>query len=280
MRRSRPDISGGHGLDPNVVVKKEGRKSMHSLAMSALVFALIFISALIGMAIRRAAPDDHFSPEAKDTVRLAIGLVVTMTGLVLGMLVSSAKTFYDSEKNQVAEMSSQIILLDNLLSTYGPETKQTRIEAREFVEDAVNRIWPKNESQTYQLRPQNNDQNLYKQLELLVPKNDAQAFAKTQLMSSTISLKRTYWLMYLQSEQTSMPFALLAVVTSWLMAIFVSFGVFAPRNSTVILTLVVCALAVSAAVFIIMSMYLPFSGILKISPVAVRDALSQMGIDR
>jgi hypothetical protein len=253
---------------------------MHSLAMSALVFALIFISALVGMAIRRAAPDDHFSPEAKDTVRLAIGLVVTMTGLVLGMLVSSAKTFYDSEKNQVAEMSSQIILLDDLFSTYGPETRQTRIEARDFVEDAVDRIWPRDKSQMYQLRPTNNAQNLYQQLELLVPKNAAQAFAKTQLMSSIVSLKRTYWLMYLQSEQTSMPFSLLAVVTSWLMAIFVSFGVFAPRNSTVILTLVVCALAVSAAVFIIMSMYLPFSGILKISPVAVRDALSQMAVDR
>jgi hypothetical protein len=253
---------------------------MHSLAMSALVFALIFISALAGMAIRRAAPDDHFSSEAKDTVRLAIGLVVTMTGLVLGMLVSSAKTFYDSEKNQVAEMSSQIILFDDLLSTYGPETRQTRIEAREFVGNAVDRIWPRDESQMYQLRPANNNQNLYQQLELLVPKNGAQAFAKTQLMSSTVSLKRTYWLMYLQSEQTSMPFALLAVVTSWLMAIFVSFGVFAPRNSTVILTLIVCALAVSAAVFIIMSMYLPFSGILKISPVAVRDALSQMAVDR
>ena len=99
---------------------------MHSLAVSSMVFALIFTSALVGMVIRRAAPDDHFSSEAKDTVRLAIGLVVTMTGLVLGMLVSSAKTFYDSEKNQVADMASQIISLDDLLSSYGPETIQAR----------------------------------------------------------------------------------------------------------------------------------------------------------
>jgi hypothetical protein len=246
--------------------------------MSSLVFALIFVSALVGMFIRRVAPDAHFSPEAMDTVRLAIGLVVTMTGLVLGMLVSSAKTFYDSEKNQVAEMASQIILLNDLLSAYGPETAQTRNEARQFVEDAIDRIWPSEKSQMYQLRPQDNDQNLYKQLELLAPKNETQAAAKAQLISSTITLKRTYWLMYLQSEQTSIPIPLLVVVTSWLMAIFVSFGIFAPRNATVILTLIVCALAVSAAVFIIMSMYLPFGGILKISPVAVRDALSQMAI--
>jgi hypothetical protein len=86
--------------------------------------------------------------------------------------------------------------------------------------------------------------------------------------------------MFLQSEQTSVPVPLLAVVTSWLMAIFASFGIFAPRNSTVILTLIICALAVSAAVLIIMSFYLPFSGILKISPVAVLDALRQMTVDR
>jgi hypothetical protein len=249
---------------------------MHSLAVSSLVFALIFLSALVGMAIRRASPDDHFSSEAKDTVRLAVGLVVTMTGLVLGMLVSSSKNFYDSEKTQVAEMSSQIILLNDLLRTYGPETAPTRMKARQTVAAAVERIWPPEQSQVSQLRPENADQSFYLELEELTPKTDSQTAIKAQLLGATVNLKRTYWMMYLQSVQTSMPIPLLVVVTSWLMAIFISFGVFAPRNSTVILTLIVCALSVSAAILIINSMYLPFSGILKISPVAVRDALGQM----
>jgi hypothetical protein len=163
---------------------------MHSLAVNSFISALIFIAALAGMAIRRAAAEDHFAPEAKDTVRLAFGLIVTMTGLVLGMLVSSAKTFYDSEKNQVAEMASQVILFNDLLSAYGPETQQTRIEARQFVENAVDRIWPKDKSQLYQLKPANNGASLYKQLQLLVPKNDGQAAVKAQLISLTVSLKR------------------------------------------------------------------------------------------
>jgi hypothetical protein len=253
---------------------------MHSLAVSSFVFAVVLAGALAGMAIQRRAPDDHFTPEAKDTVRLAIGLIVTMTGLVLGMLVSSAKTFYDSEKKQVAEMASQIILLNDLLKTYGPETRQTRIEARQFVEDAIDRIWPKKKSQLFQLRPTNYGERVFDELQQLVPKNDAQASVKTQIMSSLLSLKKTYWLMYLQSEQNSMPILLMAVVTSWLVLIFVSFGIFAPRNWTVIITLIVCALATSAAILIIVAMYSPFSGILKISPVAVHDALSQMAKDR
>lgn len=253
---------------------------MHSLTVSSLVFALIFTGALAGMALRRNLPQAHLGTDAKDAIRLAIGLIVTMTGLVLGMLVSSAKTYYDGQKNEVAEMSSEIILLDNMLVVYGPETKQTRIEARLFVEDAVNRIWPKEKSRSFELRPKDKAQDVFGQLQLLVPKNDIQAAAKGQVTSLILSLRKTYWLMFLESEQTSMSIPLLMVVTSWLVAIFISFGIFAPPNSTVIVTLIVCALAVSAAIFIIMEMYAPFSGILKISPAAVRDALSQMAVDR
>jgi len=253
---------------------------MHALVVSSLVFALVFAGSLAGMTIRRAVPETHFTPEAKDTIRLAIGLVVTMTGLVLGMLVSSAKTFYDGEKNQVAEMASQVVLFDDMCSAYGPETQQTRIEARQFVEDAVDRIWPKEKSQLYQLRPANNVQSLYKQLQLLVPKNDTQASDKAQLLSLNMSLKKGYWLMYLQTVQTPIPTPLLGVVTSWLVAIFISFGMFAPRNLTVMATLIVCAMAVSAAIFIILSMYSPFTGILRISSAAVRDAVHQMATQR
>jgi hypothetical protein len=253
---------------------------MHALAVSSLVFALVFAGSLAGMTIRRAVPETHFTPEAKDTIRLAIGLVVTMTGLVLGMLVSSAKTFYDGEKNQVAEMSSQIILMNDMLAAYGPETKQARIEALGFVEDAADRIWPKEKSALFQLRPANHSEDFYKEVQSLVPKNDTQASDKAQLLSLNMSLKKGYWLMYLQTVQTPIPTPLLGVVTSWLVAIFISFGMFAPRNLTVMATLIICAMAVSAAIFIILSMYAPFSGILRISPAAVRDAVHQMAIQR
>ncbi len=249
---------------------------MHALEVGFLAFALVFSGALAGMAIRGRVPPDHLVPEAKDTVRLAIGLVVTMTGLVLGMLVSSAKTFYDGEKNQVAQLGSQIVLLSDLMVAYGPETNPARIEALKFVEDGIDRVWPKESSRVSQLRPESATTDFYTQVQQLTPKNDMQRIVKGELLSTAITMRETYWLMYLQSVQTSMPRPLLAVVISWLVAIFVSFGLFAPRNYTVIVTLIVCALAASAAIFIISSMYSPFSGVLKISPVSARAALSQM----
>jgi fumarate reductase subunit D len=250
--------------------------STSPIAVSCTVFALLFAGALAGMGLRRILPAEHFGADAKDTVRLAIGLVVTMTGLVLGMLVSSAKTYHDGQKGKVAEMSAEILFLDQLLTIYGPEAKQIRIEAYQFAEDGAERIWPSQASGQVQLRPKDNVAEFYQQLQLLAPKNDMQIAIKAELMSRTLDLRKADWLMFLESEQTSASIRLVAVVTSWLLAIFISFGIFAPPNSTVIVTLIVCAVAVSAAIFIIMEMYSPFSGIFRISPTAIHDALDQM----
>jgi len=249
---------------------------MHTSVVSFVVFALVWTGALFGMWLRRALPLDHLSPDAKDTIRLAIGLLVTMTSLVLGMLVSSAKTYYDGQKNVVAQMASDIIQLDTLLGTFGPESKALRVELRHDLEGAIDRIWPKEDSQLSELRPTGSSQDVNAKVEMLVTNNAFEASAKTQIVTSIQGLRKTYWLLFLTSEQTTVSLLLLAVVTSWLVTIFISFGIFAPSNPTVMITLLICALAVSAAIFIIVEMYSPFNGIMRISPVAVRDALRQM----
>jgi hypothetical protein len=249
---------------------------MNAFVVGFGVFGLLFTGALVGMALRRALPENHFIPEAKDTVRLAIGLVVTMTGLVLGMLVSSAKTSYDSQKNKVADMSSQIILADYLLRVYGPDATPLRLQERQIVQQGVDRIWPPEGAGLPQLKPRNSAQDFYEQLQTLVPKNETQAAIKAQVLSMTLSMQKTNSLLFLESEQSSASIPLIMTVTSWLLAIFISFGIFAPRNGTVIATLIVCALAVSAAIFIIIQMYSPFTGVLRIAPTAVHDALAQM----
>jgi hypothetical protein len=253
---------------------------MHALDGSAVVFAVVYMGALAGMAIRRVLPKDLLGSEVKETIRLAIGLIVTMTGLVLGMLVSSAKTFYDGQKRQVSEMSSDIILLNDLLRSYGPDANQARASTLLATEEVANRIWPKESSQLSELKPLRYGQDSDAQLQLLVPKNSEQASLKSQIPPVISKLRQSYWLLFLDSEQNSLSTPLLVVVTSWLTAIFISFGLFAPPRSTVFVTLIACSLAVSAAIFIIMSMYSPFSGVLRISPAPVREALSQMSTGR
>jgi hypothetical protein len=250
---------------------------MKSILISSIVFVVVFSGALAGIGFQRVVPDNQLGPEAKDVIRLATGLLVTMTALVLGMLVSTANSSYQDRKNELAEMGSNFVLVDGLLASYGPDTQTIRGELRGLAESGLERIWPTDGSRKSQLRPNDNGQFIYHQLQLLAPKDDTQAAAKGAAISAAANLRHTYWLMFLRTEQSSLSFPLLAVVVSWLTFIFISFGLFAPPTRAVLVTMVACALAVSAAVFIIMAMYTPFSGVMKISSSPIRDALSLMG---
>ncbi len=248
---------------------------MNSILVSLIIFACIFAAAVIGMVVR--VPEDHVGADAKEVVRLATGLVATMAALVLGMLVSSAKTSYDASKNQIAEMSSDVVVIDRLLQRYGPETGEIRAEFRQLVEFGLERIWPSEANRQADLRPGDTGNALADQLEALTPKNDRQAAAKAQAMSMVNTLRQTQWLLFLKTEQKPIPLPLLLVLVAWLAAIFLSFGLFAAPNSTTVITLAVSALAVSAAIFIILEMYTPFGGVLRISPAPILDALNVMG---
>jgi hypothetical protein len=252
-------------------------KVMRSILLSLTVFAVVLGGGLAGMILGQFLAGNLLGSDAKDIIRLATGLLVTMTALVLGMLVSSANSSYQDRKSELAEMASDFVVLDQVLGSYGSETQVIRDELRRLAEVSLERIWPSQASRQSQLRPGDNGLALYHQLQILAPKNDAQTVAKAVAISKADSLRRTYWLMFLKSEQNSLSFPLLAVLVAWLTIIFVGFGLLAPRNDTIIATLVVCALAVSGAILIIMAMYKPFSGIMTISPAPIHDALSRMG---
>ncbi len=250
---------------------------MSSAVVSSIVFVSIFAAALIGMAARRLLPEDHVGSDPKEVVRLTTGLIATMAALVLGMLVSSGKSFYDARKNDVAEISTQIVTIDRTLARYGPETLETRGEFRQMVQAGLRRVWPDESSRAAELKPIRYGEIVLDHMELLTPKNDAQAATKAQSISQILAFRQTQWLLFLKSEQNAVPLPLLMIVVSWLAVIFASFGLFTPPNSTVVVVLALGAIAVSSAVFVILEMYKPFSGVLRISPAPILDVLSELG---
>jgi hypothetical protein len=249
---------------------------MNSILISLAIFASILGAALLGMAIRRKVPDDHLGADAKDVIRLVTGITATTSALVLGMLVSSAKAYYDSSNTQVAEIGAQVVTIDRLLAGYGPETTQIRVEFSQLVHDGVERIWPKQNSLEVALKPKDSGEILVRQMELLEPKDPLQAAAKNQVIPSILAVRQAQWLMFLRSQETTMPAALLVIVVSWQAVIFVSMGLFAPRNATIYVTFALGAITISTAIFLILEMYSPFRGILTISSAPITDALNQM----
>jgi hypothetical protein len=250
---------------------------LSSILTALLVFACIFGAAMLGMLIRAMLPAHHLSSETKDSVKLAMGLVATMVALVLGLLIASAKTTYDAEKQGIAQMAAKIVNLDRLLANYGPETKEPRDMLRHAVERIIDRMWPGKSSQPSQLDPSaSRAEGVYIAIQQLTPKNDIQTAIKSQALGTAVELGQLRWMEFAQAGATvSVP--ILLILTGWLALLFVSFGLFAPPNSTAITALLLTALSVAIAVYLLMELDCPFDGAIQISSEPFDSALAHLG---
>jgi len=248
-----------------------------ALEIGLLVFALVFGSALSAMFVRDALPEHHLSTDSKDVVKLGIALIATMSALVLSLLVASAKSSFDTRSNQLVQASADIILLDRALARYGPETKEVRSVLRRSVEAVVERFWPAEGARPIAIDPQTNPvEAVYDKIDGLSPQNEAQRALKGQALTMAADVGRTRLLLF-ENLGSSIPVPFLVVLVFWLCIIFASFGLFAPRNATVIAVLCVCALSVAGAIFLILELDRSFEGILQVSGTPLRAALAQLG---
>lgn len=248
---------------------------MSSLAISTIVLACLFGGALLGMFLRSRLPEHHLSPESKDVVKVGMGLIGTMSALVLGLMVGSAKSSFDAQKAGLTQMSAKIIVLDRALAHYGAETKEARELLRAGVTRILEQVWPEGGSAP-QIAPSAAGEVVYDKIQQLTPKSDAQRSVQNQALSIAVDIAQARWLLFQQAETAiSTPF--LVVLVFWLTVIFMSFGLFAPVNATAVITLLLCSLSVSGAVFLILELDRPFEGMLQIPSTVLRNALAQLG---
>ncbi|HET7008898.1 MAG TPA: hypothetical protein VFK65_25595 [Candidatus Binatia bacterium] len=250
---------------------------MNDNAIGLMVLMCIFGASLLGMLLRRTLSEHHLSADTKDSVKLGMGLVGTMAALILGLLVAAAKSSYDTEKSEVIQMAAKIAFLDRILANYGPESAGSRGLLRRSAENAINRMWPHERSQHVQLDPTGSGaEELYKAIQKLSPRDDVQSSLKNQAVGVASDLGQLRWLLFEQSGSAiATPF--LIVVISWLAIIFLSWGLFAPANVVAISSLLLAALSVSGAIFLILELDQPFEGLIHISSAPMRSALAHLG---
>jgi hypothetical protein len=214
--------------------------------------------------------------ETKDAVKVGMGLVATMAALVLGLLVASTKGSYDAQKNEVTQMAAKTVFLDRVLANYGSETAETRDLLRRSVGSAINRMWP-DRKVAAQLDPSaSSGEGIFNSIEKLSPQNDVQSSLKSQAAQIATDLGQMRWLLFEQTE-SSISVAMLIVLISWLAIIFTSAGLFGPPNATVIIALMLAALSVSGAIFLILELDMPFDGVIQISQKPMYNALIHLG---
>ena len=250
---------------------------MSPVIVSMIVFACVFGGALLGMLLHAAVPHHHLNADSKDVVKLATGLVGTMAALVLGLLVASAKGSYDAQSTELTQQSSNLALLDRILSHYGQDTTEARAELRNVTRHILEGMWSEENASGAPVAPSTaGGESFYDKLQALSPKNDEERFLRAQALSIAVTLGQTRWLMY-EQRTTTVSTPLLIVLVLWLAVIFVAFGFFAAPNATIVASLCVAALSVSAAVFLILEMYTPYAGVIQISSAPLRAALAHLG---
>ena len=253
--------------------------------MSATLVALIVLTctfggALLGMLLRRILPDDHLAADSKETVKLTMGLVGSMTALVLGLVTASAKTSYDEVDATVKQAAVNLLTLDRVLARYGPEAGELRAGLRHALEARVDQIWPESRVGAggevgHLSAPSQSNEGLADRIAALTANTDAQRAMQARAVELAERLLEQRWLVVSQT-QAPVPTAFLVILVFWLTASFGSFGLFAPSNGTVTGVLFLGSLSVAAALFLVLELGTPFDGGVKVLGDPMRRAIELM----
>lgn len=245
---------------------------MSSVEIGGITFGCVFGGALLGILFGPKLPLHHLSSETKDVVRLGMALVGTLTAMVLGFLITTGKSYHDRQANELTQMSAKVVLLGRILQHYGPEAVPARQSLRTIVGQMLVSTWPDERTENAKISAGTaSPENLFSQIEGLTPREDKQRILQSQASNLLLNLGELRWLMVEEKAVRTGPLVVI-VLNFWLTCIFLSWGLYSPRNATALTTLFVTALSVSAATLLISEMYTPYTGLLRVSSAPLRIA--------
>lgn len=253
---------------------------MSSFTIALIIFSVILGGAALGLFLKSILPEAHLSPESREVVKLSIGLIATMTALVLGLMVGSVKSSFDAKGEEYNRICSNLVLLDRLLAQYGPDTAAPRALLKAAVtarsEELAQRKGESRVSKTDAYKTMVTLERLQAMIRALQPPNEAQKEIRDRALSVSADVVSARWHL-LGGVASAVPTPFLVVVVIWLGIIFLSFGIFAPRNATTITALCLAAVSVSGALFLILEMDRPFDGIIHLSEGPLQNAAQYIG---
>jgi hypothetical protein len=250
---------------------------MHSTTVGLMAFGCTFVAAVAGIVLRARLPAHHLDGDSKDAVKLVMGLIATITALVLGLLISSAHSGYDQQVAEVQQLGVHLSEIDRILAHFGPDATPQRELLRRIVAGDIARVWDRPGAVTnLPSSAQHEAQGLFDGIAGLTAKTDLQRFGQSRALQLLVGVAETRRLL---SEQASgaLSWPLVFVLIAWLTLLFFGFGLFARLNATVVAAFFIGAVSVAGALFLILEMSQPYRGWMQVSSAPLRNALAQMG---
>lgn len=249
----------------------------NSLIIGLIVFALVLTGTFAGMEVRDRLPKHHLTDETKSLVSVSTAVVATVSALVLGLLISNANTTFTRLGGEVTTLSAEMLRLDHILRRYGADAEPARNKLLQYAEHKAADLFPDDpadvrlsDPSTYELLQQLEDMLL-----ALRPANPRDQWWLGQAMTLAAKIGDSRWLLAQQVGQGT-PKAFVALLVFWLALLFASFGLFAPRHWTSVVTLTLCALAVAGAVSMFLELEQGFGDVIHISPQPMSQAVKTL----
>jgi len=252
---------------------------MPSALIAGLAVACMVGGALLGFALQRRLPAHHLSKESQDLIKVCAGVIATVTALVLGLLVSSSKASFDKMNSRVVEFGAKVIMVDTMLARLGPEAKPAREELRRSVEHVLHLVWPEEATSGSRLGAVERAGHVGQMdgaLRALKPATDDERQLLTKAQRIVEETAEMRW-MIVEEGHSKLPITLIIVLVFWLTLTFMSFGLFAPRNPTVVVVLFLSACSMAGAIFLVLEMSQPLDGAIKVSSGPILNALTHLG---
>ncbi|MBY3562592.1 bestrophin-like domain [Rhizobium laguerreae] len=252
---------------------------MGSLLVGGLVFVFLSMATSIGLVVRGRLPDHHLNAESKDVIRLATAVVGTLSALTLGLLIASAKSSYDNAEVEMRTAAARVLLLDRVMAQYGPETDKARQLLRELIERRLSRGWTaETTDETFGNAPgeYQDIEAVQAVLRSLLPRGAVQHSLQARAVEVSGMMAEAHWLL-VESGEEGLPWAFVTVLVCWLSLLFATFGLQAPANLTVLSILLVCALSIAGAIFLVSDMANPYLGLIRVSDAPLQSAIERLG---
>ena len=262
-----------------MAARNNRENKMNSTMISLLAVGCTFGASLVGIFVRHQLPSHHLEGDSKDLVKLVMGLIATITALVLGLLISSSHSAYDTQRAELQQLGIHLYQVDRILAHFGPEAKEQRDVLRHMVAADIARVWPADGETAMTGAPLSDQagfEGLIESVAILAPKSELQKLGQDralQLLGSIGELRRVM----VEQSQGALSRPILIVLLWWLSGLFFGFGLCARFNPTVIAALFMGSLSVAAAIFLILDMNQPYRGWMQISGAPLQQVLSQMG---
>jgi hypothetical protein len=241
---------------------------------------VVFLSGLVGLYLHSWRPRSEGGDETRDLINRMSGLIATMSALVLGLLIASANSFYNSQKAGLEMVSARVLELDGVLRRYGPETQSARDLLKEMVTNSYDRVWQNGSGTVRMPTIEQTEASMNGMFVILnglregAPEGRKYLLAKASDMTTSINDQRLQ--MSLQvSNSVSWPF--MTILVSWASLLFFGFGMLARLNRTAVIGLAVGAISVASAIFLIVELSTPYSGLLRLSPEPVVKTIAALG---